>query len=328
MAIWAFGFLVCAVLAFWLSTQQSGLLVRLPIWLAGLGFMVIAGFIVTQIGGRDVVREAFLDLLANRDDPTEGILFSALVSNAPTVQRYVAPLLNLLLFFSGILAILALVALTPGEAVERITRPLAIGMIGAVAGAGVALAMVAIAFGGPVELEQYVGRGDAGQVSDGDTFFVGDVSVRLLDVDAPELRQTCRPRAGTPVPCGELAKAQLARLIDKRIISCTPQDNTAGATARSYGRPLVRCIVRDDDGRDFDLARRMVETGFAVPSPATERGPSAYTGEGVIAQSIKSGLLQYCWLKPDAWRNDGAARNAFEKGENPANLTAGDCAAI
>lgn len=328
MAIWAFGFLMCSVVAFWLSTQQSGLLNRLPIWLAGLGFMVVAGWIVTQIGGRDIVREALMDAWANRDDPTDGMLFNALVSNAPTVQRYVAPLLNLLLFFSAILAVLALVALTPGEAVEKFTRPIAIGMIGAVVGAGVALGMVAIAFGGPVELEQYVGRGDAGQVSDGDTFFVGDVSVRLLDVDAPELRQPCRAKVGDAPTCGALAKDQLARLIDKRIISCTPQDNVDGKTRRSYGRPLVRCIVRDGDGNDFDLARRMVETGFAVPTPAEDGRASLYASEGNIAQSVKAGLLQYCWLKPDAWRNDAAARSAFDKGESPANLTAGDCAAL
>jgi endonuclease YncB( thermonuclease family) len=325
---------IASVIAFWMSTQQSTLLIRAPIWLAGAGFLAIAGYLALQAGGHDAVFAALRDVWTNRDDPTEGVLFEALTRNAPTVQRYVTPLIDLLILFAAVLGVLAFLALTPGQFLERaFVRPLAIGVLGAAAGAALALGVVAVAIWGPAELKRYVGYGDRDnprQVYDGDTFFVGDVPVRLLNVDAPELRQICRRGETTIFRCGEEAKRQLETFIGDAIIECDPAQNATGRTRESYSRPLVNCSVRRPSGDRADLAELMIKAGMAVPYDYG--AAAAPSGEAIewmgIAQRNKRGLWAYCTLHPRVWRDDPAARNRFvSQGELPADpaQTIGDC---
>ena len=218
-------FVLLSLVAFWLSTQQSSLLIRLPIWIAGAGLLALAAFQALQMGGQDVIKHAAEDALANRITPQYGVLFQTLSANIDTTRRYVAPLLDLMVVFGAVLGVFALLALTPGEFLERVfVRPLAIGLLGATIGAGLALVVVAISFGGPVDLHQYAGIGAKKYVHDGDTFSLGDASLRLVDMDTPELKQTCW-RGAQATNCGEAARDQLASFIDGKIVSCTPKMN-------------------------------------------------------------------------------------------------------
>lgn len=308
-----------AILAFWMSTQQSALLLRFPIWIAGAGLLLIAAFLAWQQGGHDAVIAALTDAWSKKDDPTEGVLFQALSANAPaTVQRYVTPLMDLLIVFAALLGALAFIALTPGEFLERaFVRPLAMGLIGATGGAAAALAIVAVALGGPVKLKKFVGLGEAAHVYDGDTFWLGDVSLRLLDVDAPELNQICR---GQDTLCGRSSKTALAQLIDGKIVECTPQENSVGRNRESLGRPLVACAVHEENGSSFDLGQRLIEIGAAVPYAYTAGAPNRY-------DPLRN-LWRKCTLQPHVWRTDGAARNAFSHNQPvAADKLIGDCGA-
>jgi endonuclease YncB( thermonuclease family) len=51
------------------------------------------------------------------------------------------------------------------------------------------------------------------QVIDGDSLRNGNEQIRLVGIDAPELRQTCRDLQGREWSCGRAAKARLAELV-------------------------------------------------------------------------------------------------------------------
>lgn len=326
-------FVILSLVAFWLSTQQSSLFIRLPIWIAGAGLLALAALQAWQIAGQDVVVGAAKrladELSQNKVTPQFGVLFQTLSANVDTTRRYVLPLLDLMVAFGAILGVFAFLALTPGEFLERVfVRPLAIGLLGATVGAGLALVVVAISFGGPVELRQYAGMGAARYVHDGDTFSLGDVSVRLVDMDAPELKQVCWQGAQS-ARCGEAARDQLGRLIDGKILSCTPKTNAEGKTRESFGRPLVTCKVLDPaTGLGQDLGAQMVATGFALPYAYKNGAPNPYAQTAAIALQNKVGLMTWCVLRPDIWRDDSKAQANFKgSGTVPADpaATAGDC---
>lgn len=312
-----------AILAFWMSTQQSALLLRFPVWIAGVGMLLLAAYFALQAGGHDAVLAALGDAWGNREDPTEGVLFQALAENAPaTIKRYVTPLLDLLILLGAVLGVMAFLALTPGEFLERaFVRPLALAMIGAVGGAAAALAMVSISLGGPLKLDRYVGWGDPKseqQVYDGDTFSVGDVSVRLLDVDAPERNQICRTSSSVAYKCGEEARRALAETIANAIVDCKPQQSIGGRTKTHLGRVLVACEARSDR-RVVDIGTEMIRLGMAVPYAEAS---SAFVEAQATAQRQGRGLWKYCTLHPKVWRDDAGARTRFRNtGEVPADLT-------
>ena len=171
--------------------------------------------------------------------------------------------------------------------------------------------------------------GAAKYVGDGDTFSLGDVSLRLVDLDAPELKQVCW-QGTQSARCGEAARDQLARLIDGKILSCTPKTNAEGKTRESFGRPLVTCKVLDPDtGLGQDLGGQMVATGFALPYAYKTGAPNPYAQTGAIAAQNKAGLLSWCVLRPDVWRDNpkNAQFNFKTLGAVPADpsLAVGDC---
>ncbi|MXO85244.1 hypothetical protein GRI38_04300 [Altererythrobacter aurantiacus] len=94
------------------------------------------------------------------------------------------------------------------------------------------------------------------EATDGDTVKAGEIRVRLLGVDAPELRQQGWDRDGQPIPIGEQSRAALAdRLGNGPVVM--------GDTAHmSYGRPVAPLTM---DDRDAGLA--MLESGNAVVVP-------------------------------------------------------------
>jgi endonuclease YncB( thermonuclease family) len=77
-------------------------------------------------------------------------------------------------------------------------------------------------------------------VVDGDTFDVGDERVRLLDVDTPELAQTCEG-PNEIRPCGRLAAEALQRRVEQQEVCCVRSGKD------EYGRTLARCSVKGED---------------------------------------------------------------------------------
>lgn len=96
-------------------------------------------------------------------------------------------------------------------------------------------------------------NGKVEKVKDGDTFNIaGAFDVRLLGIDAPEHKQTCKVD-GKTWNCGEEAASYLSSLILGKTISCVNHKK------EKYGRFLSVCTV---GGKDVN--RAMVERGLAV----------------------------------------------------------------
>lgn len=89
-------------------------------------------------------------------------------------------------------------------------------------------------------------------VVDGDTLDLGEVRIRLADIDAPELAQNCEgPR--DLQHCGHVAAAFLAARIEGRELTCEIRDTD------DYGREIAAC---SHDG--VDLSTWLVDAGYAL----------------------------------------------------------------
>jgi endonuclease YncB( thermonuclease family) len=93
----------------------------------------------------------------------------------------------------------------------------------------------------------------AAAVIDGDTFRIGETIVRLADVDAPELAQTCD---GGPRPlrsCGAYVADALVERVAGREVQC------AVLELDQYDRQIARCDVSGED-----LSQWLVSNGLAM----------------------------------------------------------------
>jgi|CXWL01.1.fsa_nt_gi endonuclease YncB( thermonuclease family) len=300
MSALPFGLLVVALLLFLLSTRQSSLGIRAAAWVLGVAALGGAIALVIRDSSHSGLFRALVDFVEHWSAPADSVLAQGLSRNAPNVQRFVLPLLDLFLVLAVVLGIVTLLSFTPGERLEKLVRPLAIGLVGAVAGGTIALAVVGTGFGGVARQRVYANYVSVEDIHDGDTFWVGETSVRLLEVDAPERAQICR-RGAAFEQCGEEASRHLGALLDGALVTCDVAENGKGRSRESFGRPLVTCRARTEDG-EFDVGRRMILDGYAV---AYSGGPSP------TALREGRGFLDTCTLHPRVWRRDTAARNAF-----------------
>lgn len=294
------------------STRQLSLRTRAIFWIVGAAFLVVAA----SIGfGKD--HSVLIRLIQDAASDPEGVvgtpLFHVLTGNWSQVGDALKPMFAAFLAFSVGMALLALLAFTPGEALERVVRPLSIAVIGAAFGAYFALAIVAIGVGGTFERQVYAGIVKTSDVIDADTFKFGDVRVRLSGVDAPELKQQCIGPSGK-VSCGAAAREKMLALVEGALVTCwNSEDGKSAATSprtrpskleESYGRPLVRCLVRSTGHPEFDLGERLLAMGIAASS--TDKKDSA---EATTAAAGEPGAV--CNLTPSAWRENAEARRKF-----------------
>ncbi|MCX7309419.1 MAG: thermonuclease family protein, partial [Afipia sp.] len=91
-------------------------------------------------------------------------------------------------------------------------------------------------------------------VVDGDTLSIAGIRIRLLDIDAPELDQTCTDNMGRDWPCGRQAHSQLRAHVRGHDLTCEPRSRD------KYGRTLAICMLPDKT----DVNAWMVQQGWAV----------------------------------------------------------------
>ena len=132
-------------------------------------------------------------------------------------------------------------------------------------------------------------------VIDGDSLRTGAETIRILNIDAPELHQSCRDEQDRDWPCGRAARKRLAELTAKGDIACTSQGRDR------FGRTLATCKAGDVD----DIGAVMVREGLAV-SFGGETGPYASIEDD--ARTAKRGLWRGTFERPQAWR-DAHPRN-------------------
>lgn len=145
-------------------------------------------------------------------------------------------------------------------------------LVGLVAGVGLLLS----------ELRRETLAGDAFAI-DGDSLRLGADEIRLLGLDAPELRQTCR-HAGREERCGEAARQALAGLVADRRIACA-------ITGRDrYDRKLGVCRAGT-----LEINRELVLQGQAVAS-------GDYRAEEDEARRNRRGIWATTFEPPADWR--------------------------
>jgi|SRR5262245_1257273 len=127
------------------------------------------------------------------------------------------------------------------------------------------------------------------QVVDGDSLKAGAEQIRLIGIDAPELRQTCRDAQGRGWQCGRAAKTRLAELVSKGNVACTQHGKDR------YGRTLAVCSVGDI----ADVGEVLVREGYAVNFALSSSG---YPAAERDAQSARRGLWQGEFERPQDWR--------------------------
>jgi endonuclease YncB( thermonuclease family) len=303
-----------ALALFWLSTRQFALVWRALIWLAGAALLAAAAMLgdeAQEFG----LWQAALDAWAHRGNLREAAVVQTFTRNAGTVARFIPQLLDFFIAAGVALGVISLVAFSRGERIERALRPSILAFFAFVVGCTATLAIVAVGLGGQIKPRTFLGyvpltafTGEP-SVHDGDTFWLGEVSLRLWGVDAPELNQACR---GVD-DCGEESRRQLETLVVGAFVQCDQKQSlNTGRWTESFGRPLVVCRVRRGP-EQFDVGERMIATGFATQyrnDPAYNYSAAAEAGRG-------RGVMRGCSILPHLWRRDPSSRRAFEDGAIP-----------
>lgn len=91
------------------------------------------------------------------------------------------------------------------------------------------------------------------KVVDGDTIIVNDKRIRLIGIDAPEMKQECLDGDNNKYLCGVSSKDFLFELIDNKEVKCFY------ATLDLYKRYLAKCFIED-----LNINETLVKEGMAV----------------------------------------------------------------
>ncbi|MBD9529703.1 thermonuclease family protein [Paracoccus sp. PAR01] len=130
--------------------------------------------------------------------------------------------------------------------------------------------------------------GHAARVIDGDTLAIGDQRWRILGIDAPEIKQSCRKADGSGFACGAAARDALVDLIGNSGVTCDQTDTDR------YGRAVGICRA---GGRDLGL--QLVAMGMAVPYLQYS---DSYRVQGEAARAAKLGLWSGDFEMPHEFR--------------------------
>ena len=141
------------------------------------------------------------------------------------------------------------------------------------------------------EVEQYVSEDILLSdviVLDGDTLRMGNKSIRLYGIDAPEKAQSCYRIDKQSWPCGREARTTLWQLTKGREVTCKVKDTDR------YGRDVAICYV----GK-IDLNQAMVKQGMAL---AYRQYSKRYVRDESHAKRNKIGIWQGKFTEPWQWR--------------------------
>jgi endonuclease YncB( thermonuclease family) len=314
-----FALLAVSLLLFLFSTRQFKLPVRMIVWFAGIVVLSWAAWFSLSKPGHAGLFAIIGDFFSHLGNTQDSLLVRSVSGNWGAIGIAIGPTFDAFLVLALLVAGTALIAFTPGEGVERVERPVNIALIGAILGGLLALVIASVGFGGVAKRKVYINTVSAADVIDGDTLRMGDVSLRLWGIDAPESDQLCRSASGEAVPCGPEAGKHLSEMIAGKLIWCGPPSQEGGqgpddlpALKETFGRPIATCRIRDGE-KETDIAQAMVRDGYARIFEDEDGPKTSYLSEQ--AQAIRAGAGLHAdeqsFLSPWLWRNDPAARCQF-----------------
>jgi endonuclease YncB( thermonuclease family) len=299
LSLLAFGLLVASLVVFIISTRQWPLLQRSLIWLGGVIALIVSVFVSSAVGGG-----RFLSVLgALWKDSGVG---SAIGSNFGYIAGYFEPALNVLFVLCIIVGVSALIAFTPGEAIERSLRRFSLTVAGIIVGAVLTLGLVAFGFGGNAKRLVFISvpslincdkyeksqRDPRCDVVDGDTIRMGDISFRIAGINTPEMDEQCASPACTGRE-GAPARNHLTSLLRGKIVVCSrPRQLTDESSdkppAESLGRPVVECFLWEPDGNHPNLGVEMVRAGYAKACRKEVSDSNPYWTDILAAQAVST----------------------------------------
>jgi endonuclease YncB( thermonuclease family) len=125
------------------------------------------------------------------------------------------------------------------------------------------------------------------RVVDGDTLRLGDRTLRLAAIDAPERGQSCADGAGLAFDCGAAAAEALSRLVNGRSVVCTVSGRDR------FGRGLGTCTAGG-----VELNAGLVSSGWAL----AYGDDAAMLAREVVARASGRGLWAGNFMRPEDWR--------------------------
>lgn len=125
-------------------------------------------------------------------------------------------------------------------------------------------------------------------VLSGDTVRLGDKTIKLTGIEAPDKAQSCSRSGNRRWKCGEAATDALRDKIRSRSVTCQPEGSDAG------GRISARCTAGGED-----VAAAMVREGYAFSSGGLF---ARYGSQESEARQKKAGLWAGEAERPADWR--------------------------
>lgn len=302
----AFPLLIVALVLFWISTNQWKLWVRGAIWAGGLAMLVLAWIFIGRHGGG--LLQGLMEYAVNLGHPDRSAIGRAFAGErGGELVRFLLSLLDFFVILAFIIGVIALIAFTPGEKLERALRPFLIGTLGAAIGAALAMVVVGAGFGDRGSTySEYIRPNVTNTAIDGDTLFVDGFQLRLLGIDAVERDQSCRSLpargAATQSACGEQARQQLQSLVAGSTVTCMAPDRNAFSEG-TFGYRLVECHAMRPGMQPIDLAQQLLAKGWALEylnGAYVNNGP--YRNDRVLAEHDNAGVWPLCTPRPDVWR--------------------------
>jgi endonuclease YncB( thermonuclease family) len=133
------------------------------------------------------------------------------------------------------------------------------------------------------------------EVVDGDSLRLGERSLRLFGIDAPERGQRCLDASGSSWDCGAAATARMRELVDGGVICALGGKDV-------YDRDLVVCASLRTR---IEVNASIVEDGFAL---AYRHYSEEYVAQEDIARVAKAGMWAGTFVAP--WDHRAAKRSA------------------
>lgn len=142
-------------------------------------------------------------------------------------------------------------------------------------------------FGSAPREAEWAALGAEVRVVDGDTLRLGDRTLRLAAIDAPERGQRCTDAAGRWFDCGAAAAEALSRLVNGRSVVCRVEGRDR------YGRGLGTCLAGG-----AELNAGLVASGWALASGDDARMATVEAE----ARGAGRGLWAGGFTRPEEWR--------------------------